>query len=123
MSSHRAAGYTTIPPEFHTDVFVRLLVRPGASRAAATSQGPPYMNTAHHKAPGYPAKGMGQSAISAWAQVSVHRNPCVDVFMLVLNFMLFVLAVASLLVCRLKHESKSQMAFESKEWMQIKHEM
>lgn len=42
---HRAAGYTTMPPEFHADVLPRSLacslVRTGASRAAATSHGPP----------------------------------------------------------------------------------
>lgn len=57
MSCHRAAGHTTIPPEFHTDVFARLLVRPGASRAAAASQGLPYTNTAHREALGSTARG------------------------------------------------------------------
>lgn len=53
MSCHRAAGDTTIPPEFPTDVFARLLARPGASRAAAASQGPRYTV---HEAPGSTAR-------------------------------------------------------------------
>lgn len=77
MSCHRAAGYTAIPPEFHADVFARLLVRPGASRAAPTSQGPPYMNTAHHEAPGSTARERDtELCLCVGTGVGAHESMC-----------------------------------------------
>lgn len=65
------------------DVFA-LLVRPGASRAATASPGPPYTNTAHYEAPRSTGREW-DSSVCVWAQVSGHMNPCVDLQML--NFM------------------------------------
>lgn len=78
MSCHRAAGYTTIPPEFHMDVFARLLVRPGASRAAAASQGLPYTNSqAHHEAHGSTARGRGtELPLCMGTGVGAHESTC-----------------------------------------------
>lgn len=77
MCCHRAAGYTTTPPEFHVDVIARLLVRPGASRAVATSQGPHYMNTAHHEAPGSTARERDtELCLSVATGVGTHESMC-----------------------------------------------
>lgn len=74
MSCHQAAGYTTIPPEFPTDVFARLSVRPGASWAAAASQGPLYTNTAH-EAPGSTAREW-ELSLCVGTGVDAHESTC-----------------------------------------------
>lgn len=83
MSCYRAAGYTTTPPEFHTDAFARSLVRLGASQAVAASQGRPRTRTQLIAKPsGLRQESGTQSSIRVWAQVSVHMNPRVGVFVI-----------------------------------------
>ena len=107
MSYYRAAGYRTMPPEFHADVFARLLVRPGALQAVATSQNPLHTRKQLVMKPlGLLQENGTEGSICVWAQVLVHMNPCVDVSMVCLiswyYYFFFVLAVDSLLAWRLK---------------------
>lgn len=78
----------------------------------------PYTNTVHHEAPGSTARERDAEAVCVWSQVSVHMITCVDVFVLVFDFMLlpfFCGLYSTFLVSfvEVKALKQSQLVFES----------